>query len=175
MKTLELKHLYENYIVRNNGDVFSIPRKGTKGGLLKPFITKGYYRVSIWENGILKQKQIHRLVAETYLDNPENKPQVNHIDGNKLNNDVENLEWATAQENSQHSYDIGLSTSPAKGKFGYESSTGKEVHQYTKQYVFIKSYGSIRQASRETGVNVGNISQCINQFLNTAGGFIWKS
>ena len=108
---LELKHLEEsnNYKVSDCGRIFSEKRRGSKGGELSQFIVKGYSRVSIWVDGKMKVKQVHRAVAETYIDNTLNKPQVNHIDGDKLNNNVSNLEWCTAKENSQHSHDLGLS------------------------------------------------------------------
>lgn len=67
-----------------------------------------YYVVGISLNGFQEHKYIHRLVAETFIPNPENKPQVNHIDGDKTNNCVDNLEWVTASENTRHAHDIGL-------------------------------------------------------------------
>jgi len=68
----------------------------------------GYYYVDIHENGTAKKIAVHRLLALTFIPNPENKRTVNHIDGNKLNNDLSNLEWATVSENTQHAYDTGL-------------------------------------------------------------------
>src|SRR5690606_33632292 len=108
---LELKHLAEsrNYLVSRCGRIFSQKRKGTKGGELKQFIVKGYKRVSIWIDGEYIAKQTHRIIAETFIPNPESKPQVNHKDGDKLNNSALNLEWVSAKENSQHSYDSKLS------------------------------------------------------------------
>lgn len=79
--------------------------------ILKPEITLkglGYYRVQLCKDCIINKIPVHRIVAMTFILNPENKPQVNHIDGNKLNNHVENLEWATASENVQHAFDTGL-------------------------------------------------------------------
>lgn len=72
-------------------------------------ITKfGYARVILCKNGKSRKHPVHRLVAIAYYPNPENKPQVNHIDGNKLNNHKDNLEWNTASENTQHAFDTGL-------------------------------------------------------------------
>jgi hypothetical protein len=90
-----------NYYVDKDG---SIHKNGKKISQSK--MTRGYLSVSIYHNGVFKTHYVHRIVAECYLDNPKNKPLVNHIDGNKLNNSVENLEWVTHKENSQHSVTI---------------------------------------------------------------------
>lgn len=85
------------YEVSNLGRV-----KGRKG-FIKPKIGRnGYARTDLWKDGRRYRPSIHRLVAQTFLPNPETKPQVNHLDGNKLNNAVSNLEWCTAQENILH-------------------------------------------------------------------------
>lgn len=97
------KYTIEDYEVTENGEVINT-HNGHKR-VLQPN-TKGYLRVMI--NG--KNLLVHRLVAEKYVPNPENKPQVNHIDGNKLNNHYTNLEWATNQENRNHAIEHGLHT-----------------------------------------------------------------
>ena len=68
----------------------------------------GYLAVKLWKNGKCKQHYIHRLVAETFIPNPNNYPEINHIDGDKRNNAVSNLEWCNRKMNVQHSYDTGL-------------------------------------------------------------------
>jgi hypothetical protein len=68
----------------------------------------GYLRVELWDKGRGKKHSIHRLLAEAFIPNPEGKPQVNHIDGDKTNNALSNLEWVTQSENQKHAYEAGL-------------------------------------------------------------------
>lgn len=107
---------YENlYQVSNLGNVKSLDREVTyssgvvtlhKGKTLKQDTARGYKRVTLSENGKTKRFQVHRLVAMHFVENPEDKPHVNHLDGNKANNVVDNLEWCTASENEQHSFKV---------------------------------------------------------------------
>lgn len=116
----DIEMLKGTHQISNKGRVrrFAYKRlfKGTEsfhtGGLCKltidahGYITLGYRL----ENGKCRSKKVHRLVAEYFIPNPENKPQVNHIDGNKQNNDITNLEWCTNSENQLHAYKLGLNT-----------------------------------------------------------------
>lgn len=109
------------YQVSNHGNVRSLDRvikektgktQTLKGRILKPRINRGgYYYVGLRKNGSKATFAIHQLVAQAFIPNPKNKRTVNHIDGNKLNNNVTNLEWATYSENLEHAYKTGLRTS----------------------------------------------------------------
>lgn len=100
------------YQISSFGNVKSFPRKGTqtrKERILKfKKDKKGYFFVHLSKNNIQKSIKIHRKVAILFIPNPLNKPQINHIDGNKQNNKLENLEWCTNGENQLHAYKIGL-------------------------------------------------------------------
>lgn len=133
---------------------------------------RGYLTVSLFKNGKHLTKKIHRLVAQAFLPNPENKPQVNHIDGDKTNNCVDNLEWATQEENIQHSYKLGLH----KRFFGKDNHLSKTVIQYDLKMNEIERFGSLYEIKRKKGFFPSIISKCCNnkKYCKTAYGYIWK-
>ena len=91
---------YENYEIDECGNIFN-----SKGMKMRDFKSqKGYRIVQLRSNGKSRTQFVHRLLGCAYIDNPDNKPELNHIDGDRTNNVVENLEWVTHQENMQHSY-----------------------------------------------------------------------
>ena len=94
-----------NYSVSSNGLVRNDKTGKNKAQTLRK---DGYNKVDIYDSGERASKRVHRLVAEAFIPNPDNKPQINHIDGNKLNNDVSNLEWSTCSENMLHAYEHEL-------------------------------------------------------------------
>lgn len=108
-----IKGFEKLYVISDNGDIKSLLKKRgfykQKEKLLKQKITKfGYKTTRLWKNNKGKDVLVHRLVAETFISNKFNKPQVNHKDGNKLNNNANNLEWMTSSENLKHAFKTGL-------------------------------------------------------------------
>jgi hypothetical protein len=95
------------YQISNLGNVKSF-KPVSNGRILRPVYRKGYATITLRKNGVSKVCSIHRLLAEAFIDNPDNKPCVNHIDGNKANNDLSNLEWCTHLENMRHAFNTGL-------------------------------------------------------------------
>jgi hypothetical protein len=96
--------LFSGYTIREDGEV-----KSRSGKVIRhQFDGPGYARVELWQNGSGKKYLVHRLLAQAFIPNPDGKPQVNHIDGDKKNNDLSNLEWVTQSENQLHAYRIGL-------------------------------------------------------------------
>lgn len=97
------------YEISDLGNIKSLPRKNAKGKMLNPARNnRGYLRVALCLDGKVRYDSVHRLVAETFIPNPRKLPEVNHIDGNKLNNNVTNLEWVTKGQNQIHAYKEGL-------------------------------------------------------------------
>lgn len=146
------------YAVSSKGRVKNIDT----GKVLKNNINNhGYVRIGLY-NGDGKRKwiRIHRLVAEAFIPNPDNLPQVNHKDENKTNNNVENLEWCLASKNIRHSV--------------YQRSC--KINQYTLDGEFIKTWESSKQIKRELGYHQSSIIQCCkgNKNYSHVGGFKWE-
>lgn len=154
------------YSVSSKGRV----RNDDTGYILKPAIIRGYPHVRLYANGNHKWKRVHRLVASAFVPNPDQKPQVNHLDGNKLNNHVENLEWATERENSLHAV-----RTLGKGSSMEHLVKMSEVNK--KPVLCVETdvmYSSRRDAEKHTGISHTSISKCITGKYKTAGGFHWK-
>ena len=157
-----------NYEISNYGNIRSLDHYNTngrttilyKGKKLKPVIIRGYYRVII--SG--KQLYIHRLVAEHFLENPNNYPCVNHKDENKLNNNMDNLEWCT------YGYNVNYGNRNNKAKI----SKSKPVLQYDKNGNFIKEWFGIKNAGENLKIASSDIGECCIGKRKTAGGYAWK-
>ena len=183
----DIKNFEKLYQVSNYGNVRSldiiINCKGAKGidthlrkgRILKQ--TKGsteYYNVNLSKNGKVKLKRVHRLVAEAFISNPNNYPCINHKDGNKLNNNVENLEWCSYSYNNKEAYRIGLKQNKYKGKFGKNAQFSKPLLQYSIDGVFIKEWENAEQVKRELGFCAENIRNVCNGRRKKANGYVWK-
>lgn len=153
---------FHDYEISNLGRVCSF--KGKYPRILKPKKNRyGYLYVILYTDGNKVTKSIHRLVAEAFVPNPENKPEVNHIDEDKENNVAENLEWVTHRENINHGTGIRRMA----------ETKGKVVVQYTIDGVFIAEYNSLAEVERVTGIDHSSISKVCQGKLKTAGGYIW--
>jgi hypothetical protein len=137
---------HENYNITKDGKVIN----NKTNVVLKQKIDRyGYYKVGLSNNGKIKTIRVHRLLALTYLPNPENKCDVNHIDGNKSNNDLSNLEWATRSENIKHAFKNGLKIITNKQRLLLKERCSKRVLD-TQTGIF---YNSAVEASIILGIN----------------------
>ena len=165
-----------HYQISNHSNVRTLCYLNKKNciKLLKPVKAKtGYLVVNLHKNNKATIKYVHRLVAEAFIPNPENKPHINHIDGNKSNPAINNLEWVTPSENQIHAYNLGLHVKSTKGMTGALCKNSKPILQFSKDGVFIRSWSAASEAARYYGVSAGNIWSCIHGKRITAYGYKW--
>lgn len=159
---------FPNYLIGNNGEVYSryalkVKRPTSNGS------RKGYLYVDLYKNNIRKKCYVHRLVAEYFLPNKDNKPYVNHKDGNPKNNNVENLEWCTPKENVEHASKIICTMKQYKEA---NEKRKKGVVCYLDGYK-IAYFESVREAERIMGIHSSNIVACLKGRQKTAKGYTW--
>ena len=162
------------YEVSNFGNVRSLPRYKRGNFDSKVFIegktikqvknNRGYYIVQLSKNNKVKNFSVHRLVAEAFIPNPNNFPQVNHKDEDKSNNIVSNLEWMTLKRN------INYGTRNKRMAL----TKGKNVKAFDDDGNFIMGFCSMAVAEKITGINQGDISRCTLGKTEHAGGYVWK-
>lgn len=155
------------YQVSNMGRI-----RNSKGKIRKTFISEfGYERITLTKNRKQEKFQVHRLVAQAFIRLENDNEQVNHIDGDKLNNKVNNLEWCSASENVQHAFKIGLH----KAYTGYrEMPNEKMVKKLTKDGKVICKYRTAGEAGRENNIESTNIRAVCRGKRKTAGGYKWE-
>lgn len=176
---------YEGYYqVSSQGRVKSLDRFDgvhfRQGTIIKPRLkANGYLQVGLRKHSERKWVGVHRLVAIAFVENPYGKSQVNHIDGNKQNNTIENLEWVTGKENQNHAAKTGLRSGVPKGeahsnygKYGEDSRSAKPVIRRDPNTGETKLYKAKILAGYE-GFDVTSISKCCHGKLKTHKGYEW--
>lgn len=169
---------FPNYVVSNRGRVYSFAREEIYCGVIRmrhgrflvPRLGKqGYLYVALCKEGHTSTKKIHRLVAEAFLDNPNNLECVNHKDECRTNNNVENLEWCTVAYNVTY----GDAKKKAQKRF-IETGWAKGVEQYDMNGNLIGVFSSISESSRNSASSMAGICSCCRGSRNSDNGFIWK-
>lgn len=161
------------YQVSNLGRVKSLEnRSNHKKEMIMRFAKiKGYNKVTLSKNSESKSYPVHRLVATAFIENPDNKPHVNHIDGDKTNNNADNLEWVTDSENIRHAIKNKLINQTK----GFNNSRGQFVCQLDSNTDDVLAiYGSFRIAEKITKIPHSNIKKATTGLYLTAGGYKWK-
>ena len=158
------KFIYEgketDYSVSTEGEV----RKDITNYILSQSSQQDYKFVGLFIDGQQKRMRVHRMVAMTFIDNPDNKPYVNHINGNRYDNNVENLEWVTPSENTKHAVETGLMNSGRK----------RAVIQYSLNGEQMATFESASEAARQTGGSQSKITMCCKRQRQTANDYQWR-
>ena len=123
---------------------------------------QGYLYSTLTRNSVQTNALVHRVLAEAFIPNPENKKYVNHIDGDKTNNALSNLEWCTSKENCLHAYATGLNKHKRK------------IAQYTADGTLIATYNSLTEASQQTNTQLSKICNCCKGKRKTSNGYKWQ-
>jgi hypothetical protein len=138
--------------------------KQVKGKIIRQCCSNGYMILDLCKNGKIKNKTVHRLVATTFIENPNNHPVINHKDKCRSNNRVDNLEWCTQKYNNEYSNTQEKASSSRK----------MSIWQFDKSFNFIKEYESAADAERELGYSHISISECCRGEAKSYKGYIWK-
>lgn len=163
---------YPRYSVSCNGEVLNWSWRKTKIPKLCKLNDNGLGYMLVGMDG--KMVLVHRLVAEAFHQNQQNKPEVDHINCKRWDNRVENLRWATREENMSNVVTIrNWSPKSLLGKFGIEHPKSKQIVQLDMEKQIIKKWGSSREIERELGIDHRLISECCRGKRNSVGGFKW--
>lgn len=165
------------YIISNTGKIISFNYRGASfHKQIFPSNHQGYKRIVLVKNNVHKKYFMHRLVAETFIPNPFNKPEVNHIDGDKTNNNVNNLEWVSHKENVHHAIKNGLRplVCTPSGAKGSDSPVSKKVLQMTIEGHPIQEWGCAEDAAKHLNCSLRSIQRVCRHERKTYLGFRWE-
>lgn len=157
------------YQVSSEGRVKSL-KFGKEKILRYTKANKGYAQLTLSKNSIQTTYKIHRLVAEAFIPNPDNKPQIDHINTDRTDNRVENLRWVTPKENCNNSITI---ENYSKCKLGLLNHNTKPILQFTKDGEFVKKWDSMSEIEKELGFNHSHLTSCCRQKKKSAYGYVW--
>ena len=157
----------ENYMININGKI----KSKLTGKILKPAISRcGYYTVALMKDKKQRTHYIHRLLANNFIKNPNNYSDVNHIDGNKLNNNINNLEWCSHQQNIVHAYKTKLIHQPR----GKSHPLSKKILQYNLLTGEITYWDSLIDVERKKGYSTGSIHYALQEVGRTYKNCHWE-
>lgn len=162
---------YEHYLINEKGEI----KNSVKGNILTPVVQKnGYAYINLRKKEKRKNFRVHRLIALAFIPNPEKKRTVNHKNGVRSDNRLENLEWMTHSENNKHSF-TNLGRRPhSYNKFGKESKSSIYVNQLTLSGEFIQTFAGQQEAGRQLGICSSHIVDVCRGKRNQTGGFKWE-
>lgn len=177
------------YMVSNLGRVKRLPLgkqwpyRRTHNNIRKPHVSNGYCQVNLSKDNEVKWFSVHRLVAMAFIPNPNNYPQVNHKDENKLNNNVDNLEWCTQRYNNLWgtARDRQIKMRKLNDPNGESwKRTGRKLSTRVamckkKDGAIIREFSSMTEASAQTGVNISTISNQCRGKIKTRRNYYWKT
>lgn len=166
---------YPGYYITDSGEIYS--RNYRRTGRIKKLSQvkrpDGYLKVALFRDRSYTNVLVHRIIAETFIPNPDNKPFVNHKNGIRHDNRIENLEWCTNAENVKHGYSVLNRTPSWSGKFGKDHHRSKVVLQIKNGETINKFFGTM-EAQRQTGISFKQISEVCLGKRASAGGFQWE-
>lgn len=162
---------YENYLIGNNGEVYNKKTQHSKRATSN-HSGKGYLYVDLYNLNKRKRIYIHRLVAEYFIPNPNNKPYINHKDGNSRNNNVDNLEWCTPLENVIHASKVIGTMQQYKKANEKRKKAVNMIDRFTGGLV--ATFSSIREAARTMGISASNITACLKGKQKYTKDYSWQ-
>jgi len=162
---------FPGYYVTEEGRIYSDKsKKALKGSLTTP----GYLQVKLYNNSRIEYRLIHRLVCAAYYSNPDNKREVNHLDGNKLNNHPKNLEWSTRSENHKHAYNIGMREHMRiAAAERLRKRMSKPIVAIDENGAMVNEYESIRAAAKSIKRSLSTLNDALKGKQKSCAGLKW--